>query len=75
MFQKYTNRELKPKATKRIVVPAMYQKQKKKRLYPIIAGKEYDAAEKYRHLIADLPDIESVMNDEARHGDAVMGLL
>ena len=75
VFQQYTNRVLKPKPTKRIAVPAMYQILGKKRLYPIIARKEYDAADKYQHLIADFPEIESVMNDEVRHGDAVLGLL
>ena len=47
----------------------------KKKLYPIIAKKEYDAADKYKHLLADFPEVESVMNDEVHHGDAVMGLL
>ena len=45
VFQQYTNRVLKPKPTKRIAVPAMYRILGKKRLYPIIAGKEYDAAD------------------------------
>jgi len=36
---------------------------------------EYDAAVGYEHLIADFPDVESVKNDEKRHGDIVSGLL
>ncbi len=75
VFQRYTNRELKPKRTKGIVVPAMYQLLGRKKLYPVIAKKEYDAAEKYKHLIEDFPEVEAVMNDEVHHGDAVMGLL
>ena len=75
VFQKYTNRDLKPKRTKGIMVPAMYQILGRKKLYPIIAKKEYDAADKYKHLLADFPEVESVMNDEVHHGDAVMGLL
>lgn len=75
VFRKYTNRDLKPGLTKRIVVPAMYRIIGKKKLYPVIAGREYEAADKYKPLIADFPEVEAVMNDEVRHGDAVMGLL
>ena len=41
----------------------------------LIAKGEYDAAVGYEHLIADFPDVESVKNDEKRHGDIVSGLL
>ena len=47
----------------------------KKRLYKIIAKGEYDAAVGYEHLIADFPEVESVKNDEKRHGDIVSALL
>ena len=33
------------------------------------------AADKYKNIIADFPEAETVMNDETHHGDAVMGLL
>ncbi len=36
---------------------------------------EYDAAEKYKHIINDFPEVVEVMNDEVHHGDAVLGLL
>ncbi len=75
VFRKYTDRDLKPNPAKGIAVPAMYRIIGKKKLYPIIAKKEYDAAEKYKPLIADFPEVEAVMNDEVHHGDAVMGLL
>ncbi len=75
VFQKYTGKDLKPKRTKGIVVPAMYRVLGRKKLYPIIAKREYDAADQYKHLISDFPEVESVMNDEVHHGDAVMGLL
>ena len=29
----------------------------------------------YEHLIADFPEVESVKDDEKRHGDIVSGLL
>ena len=38
-----TNELLKPKSPKAIVVPILYRVIEKKKLYPIIAKKEYDA--------------------------------
>lgn len=75
VFRKYTNKELKPKIAKGVFVPLMYQVLGKKKVYPMIAKREYAAADKYKHIIADFPEVETVMNDEVRHGDAVMGLL
>ena len=75
VFQQYTNRDLKPRMAKSIVVPAMYLVLGKKKLYPVIAKKEYAAADKYKPLTAVFPEVETVMNDEVHHGDAVMGLL
>ena len=75
VFRKYTNKELKPKIAKGIFVPLVYQVLGKKKVYPMIAKGEYDAADKYKHIIADFPEVETVMHDEVRHGDAVMGLL
>ena len=45
------------------------------KLYPIIAQKEYDAVKKYEPVAARFPEVESVKNDEQRHGDTVLGLL
>lgn len=75
VFRKYTNKDLKPKKTKGVVVPLMYRLLGKEKVYPIIEKAEYDAAEKYKHLLADFPEVETVMNDEVHHGDAVKGLL
>ena len=36
---------------------------------------EEDAAEKYKHIIEDFPEVVEVMNDEVHHGDAVKDLL
>ena len=47
----------------------------KKFLYPIIANQEYAAAKKYEPVVKEFPQVESVMNDETRHGDIVMSLL
>jgi hypothetical protein len=75
VFFKYTGQTLRPNPTKAIIIPAMYKTVGKEKLYPIIAKAEYDAAEKYKNIIADFPEVVEVMNDEVHHGDAVMGLL
>ena len=75
VFRKYTNKDLKPKITKGLVVPLMYSILGKKKVYPVIAKAEYDAADKYKHLLSDFPEVEAVMNDEVHHGDAVKSLL
>ena len=75
VFHQYTKQVLKPKKTKAIAVPLLYKSVGKKVLYPIIASQEYAAAKKYVALVNIFPDVESVMNDETRHGDLVNGLL
>ena len=57
------------------IMPILYYLLGKNRLYKIIANGEYDAAVRYEHLIAEFPEVESVKNDEKRHGDIVSGLL
>ena len=44
-------------------------------MYQRLADGEYKAAVGYEHLIADFAEVESVKNDEKRHGDMVSGLL
>ena len=75
VFHTYTKELLKPKKTMAIIMPLLYRILGKKRLYKLIAKGEYDAAVGYEHLIADFPDVESVKNDEKRHGDIVSGLI
>ena len=58
-----------------IMIPLLYKTIGREKLYPIIAKGEYDAAEKYKGIIADFPEVETVMNDETHHGDAVLSLL
>ena len=62
VFHAYTKEVLKPKKTMAVIMPLLYR----------ILG---NAAVGYEHLIADFPDVESVKNDEKRHGDIVSGLL
>ena len=75
VFKAMTNEVLKPKSTKAIVIPLLYRLVGKKKLYPIIARKEYDAVKKYEPVAARFPEVESVKNDEQRHGDTVLRLL
>ncbi len=75
VFKKYTCTEIKANPAKGIAVPLMYRVLGKNKVYPIIAKGEYDAAEKYKHIIDDFPEVLEVMNDEVHHGDAVKGLL
>ncbi len=75
VFKAMTNEVLKPKSTKAIVIPLLYRLIGKRKLYPIIARKEYDAVKKYEPVAARFPETESVRNDEQRHGDTVLGLL
>ncbi len=75
VFKALTNQVLKPKSTKAILLPFLYRVIGKKKLYPIIAKGEYDAVRKYEPVAKRFPEVESVKNDEQRHGDTVLALL
>lgn len=75
VFYKYTGQTVKANPAKSIFVPAMYRALGREKVYPIIAKGEYEAADKYKKIIADFPEAETVLNDEVIHGHAVMGLL
>ena len=75
VFHAYTKQSLRPQKTMSVVLPLLYRLLGKRWLYRLIAKGEYDAAVAYEHLIADFPEVESVKNDEKRHGDIVSALL
>ena len=75
VFKAMTGEVLKPESTKAILLPALYRVIGRKRLYPMIAKGEYDAEKKYRSVAARFSEVESVKNDERRHGDMIMSLL
>ncbi|MCR4926280.1 MAG: rubrerythrin [Clostridiales bacterium] len=75
VFKEITNTVLKPKKTLATIVPVLYKLIGRKKLYPIIAKNEYGAVNTYKPIADKFPEIESVKNDEKRHGDTVMGLL
>lgn len=75
VFKAMTGEVLRPKRTKAILLPLLYRLLGKKRVYPMIAQGEYDAVKKYESVVAQFPQVESVKNDEQRHGDTVLKLL
>lgn len=75
VFRAMTEQTLKPKKTLATLVPLLYKIIGKKRLYPIIAKAEYDAVNTYAPVAEKFPEVESVKNDEHRHGDTVNALL
>ena len=75
VFRKLTGRSLKPGKAKAIFLPRLYKVLGRNRLYPIIANGEYAAVKKYEPVVERFPEVESVKNDEQRHGDTVLALL
>lgn len=75
IFQKLTGKTLKPKKGQAVLVSMSYRIIGKKKLYPKIAQAEYEAAENHERLAQKFPEIQSVKNDEQRHGDTIMALL
>lgn len=75
VFKKLTQQTLKPKKTLATLVPVLYKLLGRKRLYPIIAKFEYGAVNTYAPVAESYPEVQSVKDDEQRHGDTVAGLL
>ena len=75
VFHKLTQRESAQKHTKEILLPILYKILPHCVLYPAIAQGEYAAVKTYAPVAEKFPEVESVKNDEKRHGDTVKGLL
>ncbi len=75
VFKTLSGRTLTPKKTLATVVPVLYKILGRKRLYPIIAKFEYDAFNTYAPVAQRYAEVQSVRNDEKRHGDTVTALL
>ncbi|MBR6334599.1 MAG: rubrerythrin [Clostridia bacterium] len=75
VFRGLTNQVLKPKKTMAFFLPKLYRILGKKRLYPLIAKGEYAAEKNYEPVALRFEEIQSVKDDEKRHGDTVMNLL
>ena len=75
VFKNLTEQTLQPKKTLAILLPILYKLMGRKRLYPIIARFEYGAADTYAPVAERFPEVQSVKDDEKRHGETVKGLL
>lgn len=75
VFHELTQESLKPKKTLAVFMPILYRLIGKKRLYPMIVKGEYKACDNYAPVAKKFPEIESVKDDEKRHGDMVASLL
>ena len=75
VFKNYTGEVLKPNKTQAFAVGILYSLLGKKILYPLIAKFEYAAVPGYEELIKDYPEVESIKDDEKRHGDTLNSLL
>ncbi len=75
VFRALTGESLKPKRTKAVLLPLALRLAGRKRLYPLIARGEYSAVRKYGPVAEQFAQVESVKNDEQRHGDMVLALL
>ena len=75
VFKNLTNQTLKPKKTLATLLPVLYKLLGRKRLYPIIAKFEYGAVKTYEPVAAKFSEVQSVRDDEKRHGDTVLSLL
>ena len=75
VFKQYTGEILKPKKLQARAVVVLYHLIGKRALYPLIARFEYAAIPGYEQMEKEFPEIESVKNDENRHGDTLKALL
>ena len=75
VFRRYTEVSLKPGKLQARAVVILYHLIGKRALYPLIARFEYAAIPRYEKLTGEYPEVESVKNDEKRHGDTLKALL
>jgi rubrerythrin len=75
VFKSLTNRTLQPKKTLATLLPILYRLIGRKLLYPVIAKFEYAAVGTYAPVAEQFPAVQSVKDDEKRHGDTVAQLL
>lgn len=74
VLKQYTGKILKPKKTQALLVTTLYRILGKRILYPLIAIGEYIAIPQYKKMMTEFPELESVKNDEKRHGDTLLAL-
>ena len=75
VFHELTGQTLQPRKTKAVLLPLLYGCLGRKILYPQIARFEYAAVKTYAPVAERFPSVESVKQDEKRHGDILLSLL
>ncbi len=75
VFRKYTGEVVDANKAQAYIVAGLYHLLGKKIVYPLIGKGEYSTVPEYKKWMKIYPDIESVKNDEKRHGDTVNALL
>lgn len=75
LLRKITGKNLKPRKGQAVLVSSLYRMLGRRKLYPKIVQGEYDAGKSYEPLIRQYPQIESIAEDEQRHGERIKGLL
>lgn len=74
VFFKMTNKTLQPRKIKAILLGVLAHIVGWKILLYLIAQGEYSAYRKYGGLIKDFPEVNSVRDDENRHGDIMLAM-
>ena len=69
VFQKLTGEKLTPKMLKARMLPILQKVLGWKLLIKIISKAEYSACKTYEPVVKMFPEVESVRNDEKKHGD------
>lgn len=74
IFRKLTGVKKVPGRTQGDAVCLLYRTMGKAKLFRLMARGEYAAVNRYSALSVLFPQLEEVMEDEQKHGDALMGL-
>lgn len=72
IFYKLTGEKLKPKMLKATVLPILQKIIGWKLLLKIISKAEYSAYKTYEPVVEMFAEVDSVRNDEKRHGDILL---
>lgn len=75
VFRSITGDKRNPDRTQGDMICMLYRILGKERLFRLMAKGEYAAANGYASLAIVFPQLKSVLQDEQKHGDALMGLL
>ncbi len=74
IFRGLSKEKRRPDRSQGDLICLIYRMLGKERLFKLMAAGEYAAAEGYKTLIPLFPELESVRQDEKKHGDALMNM-